>query len=121
MHGTPRIFYATKKVNGDLTKLFAPYVTSITPKRRSFLLISCTTPETTLLDQIKPKPSLYPPNYPTNYTLVSVLWQQKGPHLSAGLREKLISLAGNSSRDEESQCRARPRSQRGRELRPKHC
>ena len=94
MHEAPRIFYATAKVNGNLTKLFAPYVTSITSKGRNFLLISCTTPGSGFVDQMKAKPALYPPELPQKLHVCKRFLATKRPAPKCGPMQKsqLVSL-----------------------------
>ena len=119
MHETPRIFYATAKVNGNLTKLFVPYATPITSKRRNFLLMSCIISWSGSVDQMKVKPSLYPPALPQKLHVCKRIFGNKKAHTEVRANTKeSVSLAGGSSANGEFQCRARPRSQRGREQRP---
>lgn len=119
MHDPLRIFYATTKVNDNLTKLFVPYATSITGKRRSFLLISCAILETDLSTSPRLNPYFIPQRYPINYRFVSSFGQRKRPAPRCGPRtNRKVSRAGSSSTDAEFRCKARPRSPQGQEPRP---
>ena len=119
MHEASRIFYATAKVNGNLIKLFVPYVTPITSKGRNFLLMSCIISWSGFVDQMKVKPALYPPALPQKLHVCKRIFGNKKARTEVrASTQESVSHAGNSSADGEFQCRARPGSQRGPEQRP---
>lgn len=94
MHEAPRIFYTTAKVNGDLTKLFVPYVTPITSKGRNFLLMSCIISWSGFVDQMKVKPALYPPELPQKLHVCKRFSAAKRPAPKCGPVQKsqLVTL-----------------------------